>query len=79
MSENAEVLCELKNIASRSGLQEGSDVVFRTSISSIERSYLLGNASSLLYTPTNEHFGIVPLEAGKERMPSDSCRDGGAA
>lgn len=37
-------------------------VYFRMSISSIERRALLAVATALLYTPDNEHFGIVPIE-----------------
>lgn len=75
--ENAEVLQELKDIAARSGLREGVDLVFRTSISSLERFHLLSNASALLYTPTNEHFGIVPLEAMKVGCPVIAVATGG--
>lgn len=38
------------------------DVIFRTSISSAERSELFSVAKALLYTPDKEHFGIVPIE-----------------
>ena len=38
------------------------DVIFRVSISSAERNALLDVSTALLYTPANEHFGIVPLE-----------------
>ena len=77
VKENAEVLRELKDIASRSGLREGTDIVFRTSISSLERQHLLSNACALLYTPTNEHFGIVPLEAMKVGCPVIAVATGG--
>lgn len=38
-------------------------VIFRTSVSDQERCFLLKNAIGVLYTPENEHFGIVPVEA----------------
>jgi alpha-1,3/alpha-1,6-mannosyltransferase len=38
------------------------DVIFRTSISSAERTALFLFSRALLYTPDREHFGIVPLE-----------------
>ena len=38
------------------------EVVFRTSISDEERQLLLKKAAALLYTPDQEHFGIVPIE-----------------
>ena len=52
------------NIASKSN-DDVIDVVFRTSISNNERKQLLTAATSLLYTPENEHFGIVPVEGKK--------------
>ncbi len=33
------------------------------SFSDAQRSALLAAATAVLYTPVNEHFGIVPLEA----------------
>lgn len=40
----------------------GVDVIFRTSISSAERTELFSVTKALLYTPDKEHFGIVPIE-----------------
>jgi hypothetical protein len=53
------------------------DVVFRTSISNVERKALLKIASGLLYTPDMEHFGIVPLEAMREGTPVIAVNSGG--
>ena len=33
------------------------------SFSDVQRAALLAAATAVLYTPVNEHFGIVPLEA----------------
>jgi len=40
---------------------------------------LLGLASAfcLLYTPENEHFGIVPVEAGLAKTVVLACKSGG--
>lgn len=38
-------------------------VIFLTSISTDFKNALIANCDLLMYTPTNEHFGIVPLEA----------------
>ncbi|XP_033119007.1 alpha-1,3/1,6-mannosyltransferase ALG2-like, partial [Anneissia japonica] len=38
-------------------------VTFLRSFSDAEKLYLLNSCSCLLYTPSNEHFGIVPIEA----------------
>lgn len=58
-SENVEHLKELQELAAQLQL----DVSFRCSISDVERAELLHTALVVVYTPSNEHFGIVPLEA----------------
>ena len=52
-------------------------VVFRVSISSAERTALLAQAAALLYTPDNEHFGIVPLECMQRGTPVVAVNSGG--
>lgn len=58
-TENVEHLLELQSLAKQLNLS----VDFRCSISDAERSELLHTARVVVYTPSNEHFGIVPLEA----------------
>ena len=41
------------------------------------KSTLLRNARLLVYTPTNEHFGIVPIEAMHEGLPVLAANTGG--
>jgi alpha-1,3/alpha-1,6-mannosyltransferase len=41
------------------------------------KTFLLENASLLVYTPTNEHFGIVPLEAQLHATPVLATPTGG--
>lgn len=60
-----------------SGKRVHVSVVFRTSISLAERTALLTFATALLYTPHNEHFGIVPIEAMYLRCPVVAVRSGG--
>ncbi|ODQ82842.1 glycosyltransferase family 4 protein [Babjeviella inositovora NRRL Y-12698] len=72
--ENVEYLRELEALASSLHLKSivlrgkliampmNTDVIFMPSVSSGVKDELLKAALALLYTPTNEHFGIVPLE-----------------
>jgi len=55
------------------------DVVFLLSFTTAQRSALLTSSSTLalLYTPTNEHFGIVPVEAMASGVPVLACNTGG--
>ena len=54
-----------------------SQVLFLTSVSSSLKELLLKNTEILLYTPSNEHFGIVPLEAMKNGVPVLAVKSGG--
>ena len=52
-------------------------MVFLKSISNDERLLLLENTDILLYTPENEHFGIVPVEAMYMGCIVVACNSGG--
>jgi len=58
--ENVEYRAELQNLTNKLKLP---NVKFLTSVSDQERSNLLKSACCVIYTPSEEHFGIVPLEA----------------
>lgn len=52
-------------------------VLFLLSIPSSLKNALLRSARILLYTPANEHFGIVPLEAMLSKTPVLAANSGG--
>ena len=75
VAENVQYRKELEEEAFAAGVSD--DVVFRTSVSDLERAALLTQAQALLYTPQNEHFGIVPLEAMLLGTPVIAVNSGG--
>lgn len=56
---------------------KNSQVIFLISISSSLKELLLQETKILLYTPSFEHFGIVPLEAMKHGKPVLAVNNGG--
>ncbi|XP_057522821.1 uncharacterized protein LOC130802775 [Amaranthus tricolor] len=75
LRENVEYLEELKFLAQKEGVADR--VNFITSCSTSERNTLLSECLCLLYTPQDEHFGIVPLEAMAAYKPVIACNSGG--
>ncbi|KAK9766569.1 Alpha-1,3-mannosyltransferase-like protein [Basidiobolus ranarum] len=88
--ENVEYLEELKNLAEKHGLStfvidqkslavppENTNVIFLPSFDEAQRSYLFSIALCLLYTPSNEHFGIVPVESMYSQVPVIAVNSGG--
>ncbi|XP_010907187.1 uncharacterized protein [Elaeis guineensis] len=75
LKENVEYLEELKWLAESEGVSDRVDFV--TSCSTAERNKLLSECLCVLYTPKDEHFGIVPLEAMAARKPVVACNSGG--
>lgn len=73
--ENIEYRIELQQLAER--LQVQHMIQFRHSISDTERNELLQTATMVVYTPSHEHFGIVPLEAMYAHTPVIACHNGG--
>ena len=66
-----------KNIVSALSIPDDIDVLFLLSIPSQLKSTLLHAAKLLVYTPANEHFGIVPLEAMLAGVPVLAANSGG--
>ncbi|KAG8657906.1 alpha-1,3/1,6-mannosyltransferase ALG2 isoform X2 [Manihot esculenta] len=75
LRENVEYLEELESLAEREGVSHR--VKFITSCSTAERNALLSQCLCVIYTPKDEHFGIVPLEAMAAHKPVIACNSGG--
>ena len=52
-------------------------MLFKASFSEAERAALLTQSAAVVYTPSDEHFGIVPLEAMYCRRPVIAVNSGG--
>ncbi|KAL4974748.1 hypothetical protein BDW66DRAFT_139181 [Aspergillus desertorum] len=66
-----------KTVPSALSIPSSVDVLFLPSVSSAFRDTLLAKSSLLLYTPVNEHFGIVPIEAMRAGIPVLASNTGG--
>ena len=66
-----------KNIVSASSIPDSIDVLFLLSVPTSMKYNLLDSAELLIYTPSNEHFGIVPLEAMLAGVPVLAANSGG--
>ncbi|NXF99667.1 ALG2 mannosyltransferase, partial [Sakesphorus luctuosus] len=73
--ENVEHYEELRRLAARLGVND--HVTFLRSFSDEQKISLFSNSVCVLYTPSNEHFGIVPLEAMYMRCPVIAVNSGG--
>lgn len=73
--ENVEHYEELHALAEELGLED--HVTFLKSPSDKTKQLLLHSCRAVIYTPEQEHFGIVPLEAMYMRRPVVACDSGG--
>lgn len=89
VAENTEHHQELRTLAERNGLRvadvtevteevlASAEVLFVRSFSDAQKRDLLRQALAVLYTPSNEHFGIVPLEVMAAKRPVVVAASGG--
>lgn len=73
--ENKEYHEELRDLAESMGVLDR--VTFLCSFSDAEKVALLQKCTALIYTPSNEHFGICPLEGMYMRKPVIAVNSGG--
>ena len=75
VAENREHYLELRKLAKDLGADD--NVTFLCSFSDSEKVSLLTSCTALIYTPSNEHFGICPLEAMYMERPVIAVNSGG--
>lgn len=66
-----------KTIVTALNVPDDVDVLFLLSVPNALKEMLLKSARLLIYTPSNEHFGIVPLEAMLAGVPVLAANTGG--
>jgi alpha-1,3/alpha-1,6-mannosyltransferase len=66
-----------KTIVTALNVPDDVDVLFLLSVPNTLKAMLLKSARLLVYTPSNEHFGIVPLEAMLAGLPVLAANTGG--
>ena len=64
-------------MVSATNIREDIEVLFLLSVPAQLKFTLLNAAKLLMYTPSNEHFGIVPLEAMLAGVPVLAANSGG--
>ena len=66
-----------KTIVTALNVPDNVDVLFLLSVPNMLKEMLLRSARLLIYTPSNEHFGIVPIEAMLAGVPVLAANTGG--
>jgi len=66
-----------KTVLTAMNVPDDVDVLFLLSVPNTLKTMLLKSARLLVYTPQNEHFGIVPLEAMLVGLPVLAANSGG--
>lgn len=66
-----------KTVSTALAVSDDVGVLFLLSIPGAFKTTLLSQSTLLLYTPVNEHFGIVPVEAMQHGLPVLASNTGG--
>jgi alpha-1,3/alpha-1,6-mannosyltransferase len=66
-----------KTVPTALALPDNIEILFLLSVPGALKETLLHNARLLIYTPKNEHFGIVPVEAMQHGVPVLASNTGG--
>ncbi|KAL9000088.1 MAG: hypothetical protein Q9169_001163 [Polycauliona sp. 2 TL-2023] len=78
IAENLGLRCATaKNVVTALKIPDDIEILFLLSVPAQLKTMLLAAARLLVYTPTNEHFGIVPLEAMLAGVPVLAADSGG--
>lgn len=75
LKENVDVKSEIESLAKKHQIE--SNLTLLPSFNEVDRFLLLHKCNIILYTPENEHFGIVPLEAMYCKRPIIAVNSGG--
>lgn len=75
VAENVQHYAELRSLAALLGLEE--HITFLRSFSDQQKVALLSKSTCVVYTPSGEHFGIVPVEAMYMQCPVIAVASGG--
>ncbi|CAN8103448.1 unnamed protein product [Discula destructiva] len=67
----------VRSIVTTVDVPRDTDVIFLLSVPNALKQLLLNKAKLLVYTPSNEHFGIVPIEAMLAGVPVLAANTGG--
>ncbi|ETN45153.1 uncharacterized protein HMPREF1541_10030 [Cyphellophora europaea CBS 101466] len=71
------IAATVKTAPTALGISDDVEVLFMLSIPGAFKATLMSQATLLLYTPVNEHFGIVPVEAMQHGLPVLASNTGG--
>ncbi|KAK4534375.1 hypothetical protein CDCA_CDCA01G0400 [Cyanidium caldarium] len=75
LPENVQYFGYLATLRAELGIRER--VILARNVSDVQRAALLRRCQLVLYTPSYEHFGIVPLEAMRAGKAVVACDSGG--